>query len=327
MPNSIPNFSATVNDHGTTFAYKMVGKNPMVKQSAPSTTVKTFVVPLLPKLPNGRGNYDPTKGTTCDSTSAVQATLHSPVFGKHAFAFGGTSVGTTQYVDAYQRANFWKFIKPGALNPGYHVLLGTNALPAQTVNVPAGASTVYNGACGNVGRVEVNWLDNYLQKTLIPRLKGAGVNSTTFPMCITESVVEYVQTTNNCCILGFHNAYNNGGRIQTYGISMYDNTRSFTNSGDVSALSHEVAEWMDDPYVNNPTKPWGHIGQVSGCQNNLENGDPLSGTVKPVAMSGKTYHVQELAFFSWFYHQVPSIGINGWYSDYGKFRQPAARCS
>ena len=118
-----------------------------------------------------------------------------------------------------------------------------------------------------------------------------------------------------------------GNHFQTYGISMYDNTHSFKASGDISALSHEVAEWMDDPFVNNPTKKWGHVGQVSGCQSNLEVGDPLSGTIKSVVVGTKTYHVQELAFFSWFYHQSPSIGINGKFSNYGKFTTSAAPCS
>ncbi len=327
ITGSIPNFSASINDHGTTFTYRMAGKNPMVKQAAPSTTVKTIVVPLIIKLPGTGGTYDPTRGNSCDSTSALTRTMASPVFTSHPFSFGGTSVGSTQYVDAYQRANFWNYVKPGAVNPGYHVLLRKNTIPAQTVTVPSSAAAVGTAKCGKLGAVEINWLNNYLRTTLIPRLRVNGVTPTTFPLFLTQNVVEYINTAGNCCVLGFHSAYNNGGHLQTYGISMYDNTGDFAGSGDVSVLSHEVAEWMDDPFVNNRTKPWGHIGQVSGCQSNVENADPLSGTVKPVTMAGKTYHVQELAFFSWFYHQVPSIGINGWYSDYGKFRQPAAVCS
>ena len=31
---------------------------------------------------------------------------------------------------------------------------------------------------------------------------------------------------------------------------------------------------MNDPYTNNPTRAWGHIGQVTHCQNNLEVGRP-----------------------------------------------------
>ena len=97
--------------------------------------------------------------------------------------------------------------------------------------------------------------------------------------------------------------------------------------GDVSVLSHEVAEWLDDPYLDNATPAWGHIGQVSGCQGNLEVGDPLSGTTMPVAMPTGVFHPQEQAFTSWFFHQTPSTGVNGWYSMGGSFTTPAAACT
>ena len=85
-------------------------------------------------------------------------------------------------------------------------------------------------------------------------------------------------------------------------------------------MSHEVGEWMNDPFGNTPVPPWGHIGQQPGCQGNYEVGDPLSGTdVGPIVMpNGFTYHLQELAFFSWFYG-APSVGIHGWFSDNGTF--------
>jgi hypothetical protein len=87
-----------------------------------------------------------------------------------------------------------------------------------------------------------------------------------------------------------------------------------------------VGEWQNDPNTVNPTPAWGHIGQVSGCQSNFEVGDPLSGTTFTDTVGGFTYHPQELAFFSWFYHQTPSLGVNGWYSDQGTFRTFAAAC-
>ena len=80
------------------------------------------------------------------------------------------------------------------------------------------------------------------------------------------------------------------------------------------------------PAGTNPTPSWGNIGQVAGCQNNLETGDPLSGTSVSDVLNGHTYHVQELAFYSWFYHHKPSQGINGWYSDFGKFKVAASPC-
>jgi hypothetical protein len=87
-----------------------------------------------------------------------------------------------------------------------------------------------------------------------------------------------------------------------------------------------VAEWQDDPFDNNPTKPWGNIGQVVGCQSNLEVGDPLSGTNVPTVTNGHTYHPQELAFFSWFYHSHPSLGVNGLFSNNGTFTTAAPAC-
>jgi hypothetical protein len=43
--------------------------------------------------------------------------------------------------------------------------------------------------------------------------------------------------------------------------------------------------------------------------------------------NGFTYHLQELAFFSWFYRQDPSTGVNGWYSDNGTFPSAQAACT
>jgi hypothetical protein len=83
---------------------------------------------------------------------------------------------------------------------------------------------------------------------------------------------------------------------------------------------------MDDPLVNNATPAWGNIGQVSGCQNNLEDGDPLTGTAFNAVLGGFTYHPQELVFFSWFSRQSPSIAVNGWYSFKNSFTTPAAAC-
>jgi len=176
----------------------------------------------------------------------------------------------------------------------------------------------------------VNWLDSYLSNTVIPSLSAQGVGVKTFPMFLLGNVVEYDGSTTNCCILGFHNAVSTAQGVQTYGISMYDNTGIFGDlagqNTDIATLSHEVGEWMDDPFVNNATKDWGNIGQVSGCQGNLEVGDPLSGTTFTINVSGYNYHPQEMAFTSWFYHQSPSTGVNGWYSNAGTFMTSAAPC-
>ena len=326
VTGGLKTWSKTVSD-GVSFTYRMVGKDPTIVESLPSTTVKVAMVPLIIKFPDLK-TWDPTVGDSCDTTSAVTRTMNSPMVKSSAWTFGGTSVGTGQYSDAFQRANFYTQTKPTGINPAYHVKLAYTLRPAVTINVPSADAAEFTIGCGNgrLGAVEINWLDSYIKTNLLPPLKTAGFGNKTLPLFLLGNVVEYIGTATNCCVLGYHSTTSTATSGQTYSVSMYDNSGAFAGSSDVSVLSHEIAEWLDDPFTNNPTKPWGHIGQVTGCQSNLEDGDPLSGTTTTVTMNGKAYHLQELAFVSWFYHQVPSSGVNGWYSNLGKFTSAAAAC-
>ena len=323
-------FTASVVDSGITYKYTMVGKNPSVKLTKPTTTVTAQLIPLLIKFPDG-ASWDPTVADSCDSgASALVRTQQSPVFVGHPWTWGGTSIGTGQYVDAFQRASFWKDTMPTGINPGYHVNLALTTLPTVTINVPLADAAEATTFCGNflLGLVNVNWLDAYLKKTVIPSLASQGVGPSTFPLFLVHNVGEYIGTVGQCCVLGYHNAYKatTTSPIQSYGLSMYDNSSDFTGSSDISALSHEVGEWVNDPYTNNKTRAWGHIGQVRGCQKNLEVGDPLSSTNISDTVGGFTYNPQELAFESWFHRVTPSLGVNGWYSNNGTFTTTQATC-
>jgi len=327
---SVRRFSRNVTDGGSTFHVTMVGKNPFVAQTAPSTTVKTFLVPVKIILPNN-DTFDPTVTTPCDSTaSALTRTVQSPIVVSRTYSVGGTALGTGQYTDIFRRAEFFKQTSPTGINPGYHVKLNTATLPVLTVHVPSSAAAEFTTttACGEkTGAMDINFWDNLVTGTLLPSLRAQGVTETTLPIFELRGVVMFDGTPSSCCIFGYHSVIGTAAGNQTYATAEYESSNRFAGVRDVSVLSHEVAEWQDDPFGNNPTKPWGHIGQVSGCQNNLEVGDPLSGTNVPTATSGHTYHPQELAFFSWFYHSHPSLGVNGLFSNNGTFTTAAAACS
>jgi hypothetical protein len=325
---TVPEYTASVKVGTKNFTYRIVGKNPAIKVANPSTTVKAVLIPVIMKFSDGT-NWNPAKADSCDSgASALARTQKSPVFVSQSWKFGATSVGTGQYIDAFQRAEFWKFAQPTGINPGFHNKLTLTTLPAITINVPNAQALVLNQGigCGNgqVGATNIGWLDNRLRNVVIPSLASKGVGTTTFPIFLLHNFVEV--SGGQCCILGFHNTLNTAAGAQTYGLAMYDNTGIFSGSSDISALSHEVGEWQNDPNTLNPTPSWGNIGQVMGCQANLEVGDPLSGKTIADSLNGFTYHPQELAFFSWFYHQNPSLGVNGWYSNKGTFRTFAAPC-
>jgi hypothetical protein len=181
-----------------------------------------------------------------------------------------------------------------------------------------------------LGIVNINTLDSILTGTILPQLAAQGVDTSQFPIFLLYNLVMSIGVPNNlnkCCVLGFHGATHGatGSPIQTYSPIDFDTTGLFGPSiHDTSIAAHEVGEWMDDPFGNNRTPAWGHTGQVGGCQNNLEVGDPLTGANVPnvLGANGFTYHLQELAFFSWFYG-APSIAVNGWFSDNNTFKTDA----
>jgi hypothetical protein len=325
----ITDFTKSISDGGTSFTFQMIGKNPFTKALIPATTINTYIQPVKLVLANG-DTFDPSTTDTCDSAaSPLSRVQKSPLFVATPWTFGLTSMGTTQYEDATQRAAFYQQTKAGALNPGYHITLTQQALPTITLHVPVDESGELTIACGNhkFAAVQFNWFDNQVRSTVLPAMATHGVTLKDLPLVLVGRAGFYFATPDDCCALGYHGAQGNNATFQSYAVAFYDNTGIIPNSGDVSALSHELSEWINDPAGTNPTPTWGHIGQVTGCQSNLETGDPLSGTIKAKVESGFTYHVQELAFYSWFYHQRPSQGIGGWYSNFGKFRTPSAPCS
>jgi hypothetical protein len=320
-------FNVTSTRDGNPYSGEMVGRSAFNAPNS-STSIPTQIVPVIFIMPDG-GVFDPTKADPCAAApggSAVDLVLGSPIVSNAHFMLNGVNQGVTQYIDAFQRANFSQVI-----GGNYHTLLNVTVLPAITVQVPPSRGATFNdkalfGACGFTGVIDINWWDPFVTGTIIPSLGSEGVNPTTFPVFLFGNVVMSVGSPSlfkKCCILGYHGAF--GFPVQTYSPLDFDTSGIFgPRIKDTSIMAHEVGEWMDDPLGNNPTPAWGHTGQVGGCQNNLEVGDPLTGTNIPTVTmpNGFTYHLQELAFFSWFYG-APSIGAGGLFSDNGTFKTDA----
>jgi hypothetical protein len=83
-----------------------------------------------------------------------------------------------------------------------------------------------------------------------------------------------------------------------------------------------VAEWLNDPYVNNIVPVWEYPPNNVACSGNplLEVGDPqgngpdfASFPTVPVRLNGYTYHLQDVVMLPWFAGEVPSSAQNGWY--------------
>jgi hypothetical protein len=140
----------------------------------------------------------------------------------------------------------------------------------------------------------------------------------------------------SCCVGGYHTFYQNGkGQNGVAGVITVNNVGVFSNQGvqDVNIAAHEFGEAINDPFGDNIVPAWGHVGQQPNCQNNLEVGDPLSGTVynggAGIKYKGFTYHPQELVYFNWFTQQTKyaKYGADHVYSMSGTFTSPATLCT
>jgi hypothetical protein len=331
---SIPLWADSVHPSSTlgggTDTFCMVGTDP-IRGSNVKTTVPTVIVPLVVTFMPQNITFDPTtRDTACEPNSALNLTLLSPIYKNSTLKVGADVVGSGQYVGNFQRANFFRFTQTHTA----FTLALTQTIKVQDVtakNYPNPINTSCPHGTGHLGFLEISKFDAFVQGTLFPTLK-AELKPNTFPIFLLYNVVLYMTTPSNCCVLGYHNAFMNpnySNEFQTYGVVDFDMSTSFFGPtvSDVSTMSHEVGEWLDDPTTGNLTPLWGHIGQVLGCQNNLEVGDPLSAHIYPITLSGFTYHVQDLAFFSWFYRHtatmtgvsgtIGNFGSNGWFSLFG----------
>jgi hypothetical protein len=269
-----------------TYKYNMVGTSP---STGTSTTIPVFIIPV--KL-----SYVTSTGTTVFSPqhklsngqTVIQNTTTSPIFQTGVdFTSGGVDLGNTQYIDAFQRGNFWGKVSKA---PGYHVLLGTpTVLPGLALTVPKADGSVTTEFGIKVGTADINWFDLQLENYI-----------TAHPQIVPNSLPIFVTydsylTDFGCCIGGYHSSFGSASAPQAYAHFTYiDHTGIFSQN--VSALSHEVGEWLDDPLVTNTGNP-----VLCGI---LENGDPEEGFTNyggfSYTLNGFTYTLQDLVFLPYF---------------------------
>jgi hypothetical protein len=316
---SIPNFTNSISVGGRRYTFTELGADPS-RNHAPNTAIPILIIPVRAQFDDGTV-LDATAPDSCAGGVAPTTLVEqSPIF--QGVDYGD---GSRQYVEEFRRLEFWALTGgPGGRNPNYSVTVAHYWLPTLIINFHG--FPTQKAPCGRLGLLELNQWNSFVQRTLFPQLHQYGAGPGALVLFLLSNVGFYNGNQKSCCTLGYHSWFTLHG-VQTYGVAEYDSTQAFSGISDVGVLAHELAEWYDDPLGNNATPRWGHVGQVSGCQANLEVGDPLSGHFLEVTMpNGVLYHPQELAFFSWFFGQTPSLGFDGWYSMAGTFRTPAAPC-
>lgn len=314
-----------------TYSVDMVGRSPYKPPERAS--IPYVIIFARVHLPDGTV-LDPTKPAACDTVAVETRFSNSPLFSPANFISNGVKVSAPsgeQFLSAFQRANFWSQV-----NGSDYGLVLTAAAPAVTIDItaPAGSGDfTYNEPCPgggstlvHYGEIDVDALDALAQAAIAQHAIPSEI-----ALFVTYDVVE--PQGGDIYWFGYHNAVPVSAGTQTYAVASWlDPGFFFQPIHDMAGWSHELAEWADDPFVQQPvqggnnfdlTPAWGHIGQASGCQNNLEVADPLTGTAYSiVGADGYSYSYQDLAFHDWFY-RTPASGTGGKYSFRGRFTRDA----
>lgn len=302
-PASLQSWNGSFVFSGTTYNYNMVGAAPSTNTTA---TVTTYVIPIKIVITARNGtktNFDP-QHVLSNGNTVVTNTTTLPLFDSTTtYVQGGVNVGTSQYIDAYQRANFWGTVQT---DTNSHLLLSQTVLAEQTLS-----PSRTNGKTGNVFGFTAALVDiNYFDAQVPSLIAHFGIQPNQFPIFLLYDT--YLTQGGQCCIGGYHSSEGSVSNPQAYAEATYvDHVGAF--SQDVSALSHEIGEWADDPLTVN------FNGNNTPC-GILENGDPLEGEANfggfPYVLHGFTYNLQDLVTLPYF-GAPTSTSVNGWLSFQG----------
>ena len=320
--------------------WAMVGRSP---RSNMTTVIGAPIIPVSIDMRNADGTPRYVNGVRLymDATKYVWPVIDSPIFRPLKWA---TSLLPTQYLDALLRAEFWRGAGDGDFDRGDHVseLWHTLLLPEprtpRVMKLTAGSYQFAlndDGTCCAFVLVDANYFGN----ALFP----ATADDTTTPIGAAEHAREmstrdistflfpntflYEGDPSQCCVLGYHafdvepDAQGNFTKFYVMDYASWVSPGLFGDSfADITPLSHELAETMNDPFVSfdgvhNQTQWW----QTSFglCQDNLEVGDVIEGLANvsyPVTVDGVTYHPQNEALLQWFAGESPSRAYKGAYS-------------
>ncbi|HEY2114815.1 MAG TPA: hypothetical protein VGJ51_06980, partial [Candidatus Angelobacter sp.] len=262
---SVPNFTRSFTVNGVTFPYTMLGNDPSLGHI---TTVPTKIVAVSLRLLNADG----TLFDTVDATPFVVPTLNSPDFQRFKYehdATAGIPAESTQFSDAIQRAEF-----ASTMEPNWHTELAPQVVDHISITVPkfvnvrVGNTIVqsinYQSGIAADGQRFVLMLNLFFNQQLgvIMNTEIDAGNATTDAINLPLFPNTYLFSFNRanpgqrggCCTLGFHTYFTDGASPEHRWITDY---ASYISPGifgggfnDVTAISHEIAETFNDPFVN-----------------------------------------------------------------------------
>jgi chitinase len=318
---SVPHFSGSFESQGQQYPFTIVGTKP---QSNTTTKVPVQIIPIslfFEEFVDEDG-----KPIVLDPAAIVPRVQASPNFHDAQYA-----TGTTQFADAVQRAQF-----NAVAGKDWHTLLGApQILKSLRIAVPRGDAKVYRNPSTGVVYAIVD--TDFFLSQLNTIIQMANLSSDSLAIALTSNVFLAPQKDiKKCCVLGFHTSFDVGEMAQVKFVQTFI-WASWVEQGilgpglaDVTPMSHEISEWMNNPFGSNAVPAW-QVPNSTACQSNLETGDPLAlmpNAGYPVLIDGFTYHPQNQVMMQWFQRSATSDAFEGAFSfpDQSIMTAPSQAC-
>jgi hypothetical protein len=346
-PTTVPLWLSPFAYGGQQYQALMVGTDPA--QGSATTVVPTVIVPL--RMVFARD------GSVLDAPGMGQELASSPLFTSFPYV-----VGTTQYADAYRRADFWSAV--ATTSPDYHTLLGAPAiLPTRTLTVPAalGHTFLFPPANRLIGYVDGQWFSLQLKQLIVslrvdPRalviFLAANTNGTIFgtspdlcpgPACQAFGGYHGALITGNPRVAGQAAPQSINTYIYAGFLDLGDLVPDFLNVH-LQPVSHELLEWLDNPLIFSASPnqfalsggnltfgfapTWTSPYYLFGCANIYEVADPLEAGAPSIGVpdGSRIDLFADAVFQSWFARRSPSTAFGGFYDLGGVFQSFSDSC-
>ena len=289
----VPTFNSSFTFNNTTFPFTMVGSDPSL--GSHTTHIKTIVIPVSFHFPDQNVTFS-------GGGQNTNTLLNSPIFSSKHELTGER----TQWGDELMRNQFNNFVT--TTSPKYHVLLNQpNVRPTLHVTLPFNTSNevadlVFQIPNTNIqiGIVDINFFQPWIENEVL----AMHLPADSLPIFQFRDVYLNFGSIDpknlQCCVLGFHDTFTSTANPNAIHTEIFESVSTpgiFSGVAGITAVSHETAEWLDDPLGNNLTPNWLNAG--GGCQNNLETGDFLEGNpIAPIVVDGFT--LQDETNLYWF---------------------------
>jgi chitinase len=318
---SVPHFSGSFAVAGKTFPFDIVGNPP---QAGITTHIATQLKPVT-LLFEG---YEDENGQpiVLSPEQVLNNVSNSPNFRTAQY-----QTGFTQFADAVQRAQF-----SSSMAPEWHTLLDPpQFLKPLIMVVPKNSARVFRNHSTGATYAVVDTGFFVSQLNTLVQMEDLKIDG--LPIILTRNVLLAPDAdVKRCCVLGFHTAFD-AGQLRNTELLQTLVWASWMDAGilgsgiaDVTALSHEISEWVNDPFGMNLVPAWQYPTASLGCQNNLETGDPLASLPNagyPVTIDGFTFHPQNQVLFPWFTRSASDAVDHAYtFPDTSLLTSPAQAC-